>query len=369
MTLSTTNETLPAFTKLELRTAYGPVYRDVATTPPRECLPEEIPVIDVSRMFGDLKQRKSLATEIRAAAENTGFFYIKNHGIDEATIQTAHEQAKVFFHRPESEKQNVSRKKSKFFNGWLQRQTGRSSPSEALDNMEQFGWCYDPKYDPESKDLNAIPEDVKSGLQGEDFVWEGTEHLPNFKNDCIRYWQANLQLARRLLKIFALSLDLPEDYFDKVTTYPGSDSAFNFYPGVSSESIAKRSEDIGLGSHTDLQCFTLLWQDMNGGLQVLSKDGHWLKATTIPGTLVVNIGDYLMRLTNDRFKSTVHRVYNRSTADRYSMPFFFGFNFNETCGVLPSCVSAEEPAKYEPISCGESIRLRFKQIEESTTVA
>lgn len=135
--------------------------------------------------------------------------------------------------------------------------------------------------------------------------------------------------------------------------FPLSDSAFNFYPGSTSEAVANATDDIGLGSHTDLQCFTLLWQDSIGGLQVLNKDGQWIKATPMPGTFVVNIGDYLMRLTNDRFKSTVHRVYNRSTSDRYSMPFFFGFNFNETCGVLPSCVSEENPAKYEPISCGE----------------
>lgn len=84
---------------------------------------------------------------------------------------------------------------------------------------------------------------------------------------------------------------------------------------MSSEQAAA-SDDIGLGSHTDLQCFTLLWQDMIGGLQVLTREGQWIKATPIKDTFVVNIGDYLMRLTNDRMKSTVHRVYNRSTVDR-----------------------------------------------------
>jgi hypothetical protein len=97
---------------------------------------------------------------------------------------------------------------------------------------------------------------------------------------------------------------------------------FNFYPAMSAEAAAK-SQDIGIGSHTDLQCFTLLWQDMNGGLQVLSNEGEWIKATPLEGTFVVNIGDYLMRLTNDRMKSTVHRVYNRSTVDRYTIPSRF----------------------------------------------
>lgn len=125
----------------------------------------------------------------------------------------------------------------------------------------------------------------------------------------------------------------------------------NYYPkntAPSGEAI-----DVGIGAHTDLQCFTLLWQDNVGGLQVLTKDGQWVKVPPIPDTFVVNIGDFLMRLSNDRFKSTVHRVYNYAEEDRYSMPFFFGFNFNEKCSVLPSCTDENNPPRYEPISCGE----------------
>ncbi len=109
---------------------------------------------------------------------------------------------------------------------------------------------------------------------------------------------------------------------------------------------------------------------MNGGLQVLNSEGQWITATLIEGTFVVNIADYMQRLSDDMFKSTEHRVFNRSTVDRfvsilqrwvlcalttsrYSMPFFFGFNFNEKCGVLPSCTGPDNPAKYEPISCGD----------------
>jgi len=196
-------------------------------------------------------------------------------------------------------------------------------------------------------------------------------HLPGFKDASIAYWQACLTLARRLVRIFALALDLNEDYFDSVTTYPGSDGVYNYYPAMTPEQAAQTT-DVGLGSHTDLQCFTLLWQDMLGGLQVLNKDGQWIKATPVEGTFVVNIGDFLMRLSNDRFKSTVHRVFNKSTTDRISMPFFFGFNFNETCGVLPSCTDEKNPPKYRPISCGEWCQLRFEQgnvKEEKTSSA
>lgn len=80
---------------------------------------------------------------------------------------------------------------------------------------------------------------------------------------------------------------------------------------------------------------------------------EWLDAAPLPGTLVVNVGDFLQRLSNDRFRSTVHRVYNRSEKSRFSMPFFFGFDAEAVCEVVPTCVSAERPARYEGISCGE----------------
>lgn len=169
------------------------------------------------------------------------------------------------------------------------------------------------------------------------------------------------------MKVFALSLDLEENYFDSRTTYPGADGVFNYYPTTTEEETKNNS--VGLGSHTDLQLFTLLWQDMTGGLQVLNRDGQWIKATPVEGTIVVNIGDFMMRLCNDTYKSTVHRVYNRSTVERVSMPFFFGglipgqetlkadsslgLNFNCVEGVVPSCTSVDNPPKYEPISCGD----------------
>ncbi|KAI9738591.1 MAG: hypothetical protein M1834_008095 [Cirrosporium novae-zelandiae] len=363
MSTTVVETTTPSSYQLELLTAHGPVYRTVSKAIPRECLPDEIPVIDLSPIYSDFAARRKLATQIKNAAQNTGFFYIKSHGIDEQIIEKALAQAKCFFHQPDEMKERVTKSKSKYYNGWSPRRSGHVSVSESADYREGFSFRYAPQYDPETKDLNAIPIEVQPYIRGEEFVWEGTSYLPNFKNDLIAYWQSCLKLARRLIQIFALCLDLPENYLDSVTTYPGSDGVFNYYPAMTPEEL-NTSNDVGLGSHTDLQCFTLLWQDMLGGLQVLNKQGEWIKASPIEGTFVVNIGDYLQRLSNDRFVSTVHRVYNHSTIDRYSMPFFFGFNFNETCGVLPTCVDENNPPKYEPISCGEWTQLRFKLTDE-----
>lgn len=347
--------------KLELRSTYGPVYREVLKSPPRDCNSSEIPIIDLRNMSGTLQDRQTIAKVVRDTAENTGFFYIRNHGISKETVNAALKQAQTFFSQPTEKKALVSQEYSDFHNGWAQRRTTHVSPSESIDHKESFTFRYDPKYDPQQKAGDVVPEDVKKWLQCEEFVWENTGHLPNFKQDVLAYWQSCLTLSRNMIKIFALALDLPEEYFKEIVAHPGSDGVLNYYP----KNTAPRGEaiDVGIGAHTDLQCFTLLWQDNVGGLQVLTKDGQWVKVPPIPDTFVVNIGDFLMRLSNDRFKSTVHRVYNYAEEDRYSMPFFFGFNFNEKCSVLPSCTDENNPPRYEPISCGEWVRIRIQKAQ------
>jgi isopenicillin N synthase-like dioxygenase len=99
---------------------------------------------------------------------------------------------------------------------------------------------------------------------------------------------------------------------------------------------------------------------------VLNREGEWINAAPIEGTFVVNIGDYLQRITNDRYISTVHRARNLSGKERISMPLFFGFSLNERCGVLESCIDEEHPAKYDEISCKEWIDLRVKAMHTTS---
>ncbi|ETS80797.1 hypothetical protein PFICI_08326 [Pestalotiopsis fici W106-1] len=352
--------------KLELRTALGPVYRDVLLTPPRNCTPDEIPVIDLEHLCAaDIAERRDVAQAIRSAAVNTGFFYIKNHGISQDVISKAKRQGLDFMRQSLEQKELISsRKYSKYFNGYSGAATTNISPSESVDIRESFSFRYSPELDPDHPTaMSEIPPEVRPWIRGEDFVWEGTAHLPDFKTDCVAYWASCLQLARKLVRAFALSLDLAEDYWDDKVTHPGADFVFNYYRPRSEQEV--KGGFVGLGSHTDLQLFTLLWQDTIGGLQVLTKEGQWIKAPPIEGTIVVNIGDYMMRLSNDTYKSTVHRVTNESPLERVSMPFFFGLNFNCIESVIPSCVSETNPAKYEPISCGDWCQMRFKIERES----
>lgn len=141
-----------------------------------------------------------------------------------------------------------------------------------------------------------------------------------------------LDLARHLFRLFALSLDLEETYFDPMTTHPGGIARLLYYPAprnpVSSTSSSSSEEQVGLGAHSDYECFTLLLSSSVLGLEILKPSGHWHIASPPPGSFIVNVADFLMRWTNGRYKSTIHRVVNRGTEARYSVPFFFSVNYD-----------------------------------------
>lgn len=141
-------------------------------------------------------------------------------------------------------------------------------------------------------------------------------------------------------------------------THPGGIARLIKYPpSKNPKPLLEVSEDeeIGLGAHTDYECFTLLLQDTTPGLEILSPGGQWVSATPVKGGIVVNVADFLTRWTNGMYKSTVHRVVNRTARERYSVPFFFSINYDETVETLPSCVSEGSPAKYPPITAGRYV--------------
>ncbi|KAK8055043.1 hypothetical protein PG993_000270 [Apiospora rasikravindrae] len=329
--------------------------------------PSEIPVIDVSGLSSaSLADRQAVARQIKDAATNTGFFYISRHGIPRQTTAAAHAACLDFFRQPVAVKSRASIDRSRRFNGYKAAATQRINPFESVDVRESFSWAYDPRFDPAVADVADIPPEVASHLTLEDFPWEATANMPQIKAAIVDYWRSCLGLARALVRAFALALDLDEHFFDSKVTYPDAVLAMNCYPPIpkpTGNDVLGRSQseqEVSIGSHTDFQLFTILWQDDNGGLQVLNRQGQWINAKPIEGTLVVNIADYLQRITNDRYISTVHRAQNWSGRERVSMPFFVGFNWNESCGVLDSCVAEGEEKRYEEISCSEWVTRRAK---------
>jgi len=322
-------------------------------------------LIDITNLYStNLSDRKVIASQIHTAASTTGFFYISNHGIPLSITAAAHASTLAFFKQPHEIKECVNARGSDGgLEGWKPAGSQRINEMESVDQRETFSMRYSPHYDPLTKQSDAIVE--VSPAPAPEFLWEndGTRGLDGFREDIVRYWTYCLSLARKLLATFALGLGMSEDAFDQKVRTPDAVLALNFYPSLSPKPTEQEPDLVSIGSHTDFQLLTILYQDLTGGLQILNPStNEWINAPPIPGTLVINIGDLMQRITNDRYVSTVHRARNFSGKERVSMPFFFGFGLGERAEVLDCCVDEErgEPRRYEDVGCGEWVTRRAR---------
>ncbi|RDX46574.1 Clavaminate synthase-like protein [Lentinus brumalis] len=309
---------------------------------------EDIPIINLAdARHPDTEVRRALAVEIRNACINVGFFYVKNHGIPEETISSTVEAAKRFFALPSSTKMAMDIHKTPNFKGYTALLGENTNPENRGDLHEGFdiGW--------EEPAGSSRTDD--GAMTGEN-VWP--DGLPGFREAVLEYYHTAVRLGQSLFPLFALALDLPENFFDDKTTKPAAIMRLLYYPPQTGP-VDDRVQ--GIGAHTDYECFTILWQqDDVKALQVLNANGKWVDAVPIPGTLVVNLGDQFARWTNDVFKSTVHRAINRSGVERYSIPLFFGTDYDVKLEALPSCVSDDYPAQYEVVTAGEYVKSRLE---------
>ena len=182
---------------------------------------------------------------------------------------------------------------------------------------------------------------------------EGKRIAMVVKNLGNSYFDACSKLARSLHRAFARDLDLPLDFFVDKLDRPLATLRALHYPASSGEG------EIGAGEHTDYGNITLLATDDVGGLEVRTRAGQWIAAPPMKEAYVVNIGDCLMRWTNDVYVSTPHRVVNRSGRERYSIAFFFDPNPEARVEAIPSCVAAGAAALYPPILAADYIKMRL----------
>ncbi len=179
---------------------------------------------------------------------------------------------------------------------------------------------------------------------------------PSFKATLKTYHAAALELVVLLHRAFAIDLGIDERYFDerfsravgilRLLRYPPHPAAFD-------------GSQYGAGTHTDYGNLTLLAQDEIGGLEVRSRDGRWIDVPPLPGALVCNIGDCLMRWSNDTYVSTPHRVVNRANRERYSVAFFGDPNAEALVTCLPTCLGPGDAPKYPPVTYGDYLRSRY----------
>ena len=308
---------------------------------------EEIPIIDFGPMSGDDAAAKAQVGEsVRKACTEVGFFYAVNHGMPRHIIDDTFAAAHRFFDLPMNQKQAISVENSDAMRGYTPLLGENTNPENNGDLHEGFDLALD---------LSEDDPDVVAGVFGyAPNQWP--DGLDGFRGALTTYHSAAREFGTRIFEAFALALELPEDFFAKAITKPMAHMRVLHYPDQNS---AKADKQIGIGAHSDYECFTILCTDDVPALQVLNPAGTWVQAPPVPGAFIVNVGDLMARWTNNYFQSTVHRAINSSGKQRYSIPFFFGVNSQEVVEVLPSCQSAENPAKYKPIKAGDYIRSRF----------
>ena len=266
-------------------------------------------------------------------------FYISNHGIDPVLIENAFAVSKVFFELPEVEKQAIAVDRNQ--RGWMAQGMSRLQGSKTHDLKEVFFWG--PHTEADDMDVRACKPLCAVNQWPRDF--------PRLYEDLIPYYDAVCQIARHVMAAVAVSLDQPANFFDKAYAKPLARGQIVYYPASTPQDDAEAR--FGVAPHTDFgYCRFIARQQWR--TRSTAKSGDWIEAPPIPGTLVCNIGDLLAQWSNNRFTSTKHRVINRTSHARYSIPVFFDPHTDTVIDPIDLGVSADN-SLFEPVCTGEYI--------------
>lgn len=295
----------------------------------------DIPLIDITALASDdAAARRTVARRIGTACREVGFFAIVGHGVAPALVAATFAQSARLFAQPTEAKRAMAIDKLGSNRGYVGLGVEALDEKTAADHKEAF---------------NLIWTD---GRTRPDNVWP---ELPDFRETVQAYFDAVLAVGRRLHTAFALDLGLAEDFFADKIDRPLATLRLLHYP---MPSTTEPSAQIGAGTHTDYGNVTLLATDGVAGLQVRRRDGVWFDVPALPGAFVCNVGDCLMRWTDDVYVSTPHRV-AAPTAERYSIAVFLDPNPDALVSAIPSCVPAGQAPRYAPITADDYLQQRF----------
>lgn len=302
--------------------------------------PDAIPVVDISPLLNGEKP-ESVARQLHAASQNLGFIYVKGHGIPANAIDAARDAAYQFFHAANTDKASIT--VSAGHRGWLQQGAAKMQDDAKADLKESFIWGY------QDVDGNT-PADHE--LRGPN-QWPA--FVPGLEPAAMDYFRYAHEVAFQLLRGCAISLGLAENFFVQRCAQPLSRASFVYYP---SQPADCDSQQFGVGPHTDFGVLTVLCQDDVGGLEVEDINGNWIHAPPIEGTLVINVGDLLARWTDGAYKSTPHRVVNRSGRERLSLVLAFDPD-PDTPIDARDIYGPDYVQKQDPTTCGDYLIWRF----------
>lgn len=311
--------------------------RPLSDIPTSAIAPSDIPLIDIAPLAGDdLAARRAVAARIGAACRDIGFFAITGHGIDSARIDAAFAAARAVFALPLATKAEHAIATLGHNRGYVGLGVEALDEHTAADLKEAW---------------NVIWSDGDPARPGN--VWPP---IPGWQATVQAYFDAVLAVGRRLHRGFALDLGVAEDHFVDKLDRPMATLRMLRYPGQVPDGAPVGQ--LGAATHTDYGNVTLLATDGVGGLQVRRRDGQWIDVPTLPGAFVCNIGDCLMRWTNDVYLSTPHRVLP-PPALRHSIAFFLDPNPDALVSALPTCVPAGQSPRHPPITGLDYLRSRL----------
>lgn len=320
----------------------------------------DVPVIDIAPFLGgSAADRAAVADEVDAACRDIGFFQIVGHQVPNALTTGVYETARAFFAQSEDEKERVAQPSPDQVRGWSG--VGKEGLSYSLD--EAAPGDLKEKMDIGPPDVDRDDPYFGPDAAGPHFapnVWP--EHLDGFRETWEEYFRAMSGLSADLMKMFAVGLGLPIEYFEPTIDHHISMLRALHYPNQVDEPLPGQ---LRAGAHSDYGSLTIVRQeDRPGGLQVFSKSAEWVDVPVVEDGFVVNIGDLMAEWTNDRWVSTLHRVVNpprdlAHDADRVSVVFFHQPNYDAVISCLPTVLEPGESPKYPPVTSGQHLYDKF----------
>ena len=310
---------------------------------------KNIPSVDLADFTeGNKETKAAFVKKLGKAYEEIGFVAVKNHGLSDALCAELYAQVKGFFTLSKEEKEAYEIEGLAGQRGYVSfgKEHAKNKNEGDLKEFWHFGQTVE--------DNDPIKEEYPDNVQ--------VNELPKFNAVGREVYQKLEATGREMLRAIALHLNLDENYFDAKIHNGNSILRPIHYPPITHEP----KDAVRAAEHEDINLITLLMGASADGLQVLNKSGEWISVTALPDQIVVNVGDMLQRLTNNKLKSTTHRVVNppreKWGTSRYSIPFFLHPRSEVSLNCLPSCISESNPKNFSDITAGEYLEQRIIEL-------